>query len=224
MALQKPRKGKRSRRESDRSLRVEEISPDDMGYDGDIEVVRPDQYEEAESDFEDEHGKNQWLWPDTDDELAGRLRRLSCDPHVAAVSPSSSRPSREDESGSRGVKRQSKDTDELHPDVESPESWPRHVEIEVSELVDDQGGAGQPPTKKRKKKAAAVRQQSATTSYRVDVQKINRAEAAWSDSSDKTDDDHDEVGMDSTNSGTPATLSTPIPAEPRRDLDFMDLG
>src|SRR3954451_21850857 len=38
------------RRSSSDNITVEEFSDDDYGYDGDIEVFRPDEYEEADSD------------------------------------------------------------------------------------------------------------------------------------------------------------------------------
>jgi hypothetical protein len=37
-------------RRSNNNITIEELSDDDYAYDGDIEVVRPDQYEEADSD------------------------------------------------------------------------------------------------------------------------------------------------------------------------------
>ncbi|KPI40241.1 uncharacterized protein AB675_7788 [Cyphellophora attinorum] len=48
------RQPKRSRQLSQSELVVEELAQDDLGYDADVEVLRPDQYEEAESDFEDD--------------------------------------------------------------------------------------------------------------------------------------------------------------------------
>ena len=43
---------KRSRQLSKGELSIEELSQDDVGYDADVEVLRPDQYEEPDSDLE----------------------------------------------------------------------------------------------------------------------------------------------------------------------------
>ncbi|KIX00834.1 uncharacterized protein Z518_09899 [Rhinocladiella mackenziei CBS 650.93] len=196
MGTQKPRKGKRPRRESSDELCIEEMSPDDMGYDGDVEVLRPDQYEDAESDFEDDKALGR-LWPDTDDELAGRLRRLSCDPQIIPLAH------RDD--SDRGRKRRSREMDDedLSPLTRSPE-------IEVSELVD--GPTDQPAPKRRKHK-------SSKQSMAPRVIKKQALEA-WSDSSDKTDDR--EATIEASDSETPDARSTPAPGD--GELDVMDIG
>ncbi|KIW89117.1 uncharacterized protein Z519_09969 [Cladophialophora bantiana CBS 173.52] len=198
MALQRYRR-KRPRRESSDGYSVEEISADDMGYDGDIEVLLPDQYEEPESDFEDDKALRR-LWPDTDDELASKLRRLSCDPHFLQHT-------RRDD-GDRGRKRMSTEMDDGEEDVSL-----KQTEIEVSELVD--GHAEQPPPKKRKNRASKP-----PAGQRVKKQSTE----AWSDSSDRS-----EEAMDESSTGTPYganTPSTPVRnAGPDDDgLDAMDLG
>lgn len=185
MASQKLKKGKRARRRSSDEFYVEEISADDMGYDGDSEVLRPDQYEEAESDFEDDKALKR-LWPDTDDELAGKLRRLSC------LRNSVSSPRRED--SDRGRKRRSKEMDTDDPNSRAP-----RTEIEISELID--GHTEQPPMKKRKKKA---NKPPGAMAHRV--LKRHSLET-WSDSSDKTDEQ--EATIESSRSGTPDLASTP---------------
>jgi hypothetical protein len=195
MALvQKCRIRKRPRRESSDGISIEEISPDDMGYDGDVEVLRPDQYEEPDSDLEDDHALRR-LWPDTDDELASRLRRLSC----------------ERESGGnlgRGRKRVSAEMDDEEDNLS-----PRHTEIEVSEIVEDQPAG--PPSKRRRKKTPL--------GHRV-VKK--QAHGAWTDSSDKSDDG----ALESSNShSTPDARHTPSATPLRReeshaDLDAMEIG
>ncbi|KAH0845560.1 hypothetical protein AYO21_05489 [Fonsecaea monophora] len=200
MAVQMYRR-KRPRRASSDGYSVEEISADDMGYDGDIEVLLPDQYEEPDSDFEDDKAFRR-LWPDTDDELASKLRRLSCDPH-------SSRHPRRDDDGERGRKRMSREMDDDDADVP-----PKHTEIEVSELVD--GHAGQPPQKKRKNRNSKppLGRQAAK----------KQVAEAWSDSSDRSE----EAMVDSL-TGTPEgthTPSTPLKngGAEHEDLDAMDLG
>jgi hypothetical protein len=202
MALvQKYKVRKRPRRASSDGYSVEEISPDDIGYDGDIEVLRPDQYEEPDSDFEDDPALNR-LWPDTDDELASRLRRLSCE----RESKSARR-----QSADRGLKRLST---EMDAEEERP-SRPR-TEIEVSEIVD--GQAAQPPAKRRKKKADKT-----PLGHRV-VKKQAQA-AAWTDSSELSDD----AAIDSTNSPSTReatnTPSTPLKnGHGQEDTDAMEIG
>jgi hypothetical protein len=186
---------KRPRRESSDGFSVEEISPDDMGYDGDIEVLHPDQYEELESEFEDEALKK--LWPDTDDELASRLRRLSCERQPKSAH-------RED--ADRGRKRLSAEMDE---EEESPAL--DRTEIEVSELVD--GQAAQPPMKRRRKGS-----EKTPLGHRV-VKK--QAHEAWTDSSDQSED----AAIESSNSpSTPERPNTPSKPEAPGDSDAMELG
>jgi hypothetical protein len=62
------------------SLSIEELSEDEVGYDGDIEVIRPDQYEEPESEpGESEaepivyHAYNNWQ-----NKLSERMQALDC--------------------------------------------------------------------------------------------------------------------------------------------------
>ncbi|KAK6379036.1 hypothetical protein LTS17_006739 [Exophiala oligosperma] len=195
MALQKYTKGKRRRQESfDHGLQIEELSPDDMAYDGDTEVVQPDQYEDIDSDFEDDRALRK-LWPDTDDELAGRLRRLSCDARNHTLKGHG------DET--RGQKRQSR---EMDPENES--SARKRTEIEVLEVVD--GQPEQRPIKRRRKRVVKP-----NMAHRV-LKK--QAGENWTDSSEKTDDQ--EV-MESSNSATPAPAS---PAPMDRNEDAMDIS
>lgn len=75
------RHGKRSRQSSKGEVSVGELSQEDIGYDGDIEVVRPDEVEEPESDSgsgDDDSGFDlrRLLWPDADQELADKMKRL----------------------------------------------------------------------------------------------------------------------------------------------------
>ncbi len=190
---------KRPCRESSDDFSIEEISADDMGYDGDVEVLHPDQYEEPESDFEDHQALNK-LWPDTDDELASKLRRLSCErgPKVA-----------QREVIDRGRKRLSKEMDE----EEKPTAG--RTEFEVSEIVD--GQAAQPPAKRR-------RQRSGKTPLGHRPAK-KQAHQTWTDSSDKTE----EATIESSNDhSTPEATNTPsIPlgnTNNQGDVDAMELG
>jgi len=190
---------KRPRRQSSDDYSIEEISADDMGYDADVEVLHPDQYEEPESEFEDDQALRR-LWPDTDDELSSRLRRLSCErePKMAQ---------REDLHGGR--KRLSAEMDD-----EGESAARVNTEIEVSELVD--GQAAQPPTKRRKRSGKTP------LGHRV-VRK--QAHEAWTDSSDKSED----AAIVSSNSySTPEATNTP--SSPLRNgngpenVDEMEIG
>ncbi|RMZ85380.1 hypothetical protein DV737_g760, partial [Chaetothyriales sp. CBS 132003] len=75
------RDGKCSQRASNHDLSLEELSSDNVGYDADIEVVRPDHIEEPDSESEDDpaalSGLKRLVWPDTDDELASKMKKLS---------------------------------------------------------------------------------------------------------------------------------------------------
>jgi len=183
VSTHRAKRGKRSRQDTRDQLVIEEISPDDMGYDGDIEVVRPDQYEDPASDLEDETILKR-LWADTDDELAGGMRRLSCDTR------SQSSPPKED--SDRGRKRQSKEADTAsHPGN-------KKTEIEVSELVDEQDIHR--PHKRRRK-----RSRRPNTAHRL----MTGQEEAWSDSSERFEnEDQRMAGAESSSSatvcGTPA--------------------
>lgn len=94
---------RRRRRSSQFSL--EELSDDDIGYDADVEVVRPE-YEDAESGNEDDtqHDENS---TDSEEHLAHRLRALYCDPNTVS--------SETQQSAKKGRKRMSKDMDGTKP-------------------------------------------------------------------------------------------------------------
>ncbi|KIY02872.1 uncharacterized protein Z520_01337 [Fonsecaea multimorphosa CBS 102226] len=211
MALQMYRR-KRPRRESSDGYSVEEVSADDMGYDGDIEVLLPDQYEEPDSDFEDDKNKAlRRLWPDTDDELASKLRRLSCDPHSSLRHTA-----RQEDDGERGRKRMSREMDD---DDDAEGDIPlKRTEIEVSEMVD--GHAEQPPLKRRKNRNS----KPPLLGQRVARKQVGAE--AWSDSSERS-----EEAMIESSTGTPDGTNTPL--TPLRneeaedegvDHDAMDLG
>ncbi|EXJ95750.1 hypothetical protein A1O1_00874 [Capronia coronata CBS 617.96] len=211
MAVHKAKRPRPPSRHSSDRLSIEELSPDDMGYDGDVEVLHPDQYEEPESEFERDSGNGNALlkvkvkvWPDTDDELAGRLRRLSCEPH----GPRS--PGRDD--SDRGRKRRSKEMD-VDSDHHSPLG--KRTVIEVSELVDAK--TNQPPLKRRRKRIIINK---ASIGHRLMKRQV-QVLGAWSDSSDKTDDL--DGGILSSNPGTPEAVPTLAP-EQGEGFDAMDMG
>ncbi|RMZ82161.1 hypothetical protein DV738_g1852, partial [Chaetothyriales sp. CBS 135597] len=75
------RDGKRSQQTSNNEFSVEELPSDSVGYDADIEVVKPDHIEEPDSESEDDQtalsSLKRLLWPDTDEELANKMKELS---------------------------------------------------------------------------------------------------------------------------------------------------
>ena len=132
---------KRSRQSSKGEVSVGELSQEDTGYDGDIEVVRPDEVEEPESESEDDDsglGLKRLLrpWSDTDQELASKMKRLGwmSQPKKEARGNSLERP---------GAKQLSKEVDFSHLNQHG-----KRMEIDVSELVD---GHHKAPVAKRRK-------------------------------------------------------------------------
>lgn len=208
MSFDKARRGKRLRRESTNELLVEEVTSDDMGYDGDVEVLRPDNCEEVESDFEDTQPQKRLEWPDPEEELARKLTGLRCDP----PSPNSSKPDPAD----RGTKRES-----VAMDYEDTRTRSRpHVtkpELEVSELFE--GQVEQPPQKRRKK-----RNSQQTMAHRL----IRRqGQGAWSDTTDTERTDgtlRDLLEGGSSRDGTPDVTTTTTTEPSVEDEDAMDIG
>lgn len=208
MSVDKARRGKRLRRESTNELLVEEVTSDDMGYDGDVEVLRPDNCEEVESDFEDAQPQRRLEWPDPEEELARKLTGLRCDP----PSPNSSKLDPAD----RGTKRESVAMD--YEDAR-PRSRP-HVtksELEVSELLEGQGE--QPPQKRRKKRS----------SQQIMAHRLIRrqGQGTWSDTTDteRTDGTLRELlEGGSSRDGTPDVTTTTTTEQSVEDEDAMDIG
>lgn len=101
--LERSRRSYQSRRLGSRrrssQFSLEELSEDDVGYDADIEVVRPE-YEDAESGNEDDvQGDDSSA--DSEDHLADQLKGLYCDPNMVSSDPQ--------KSPQKGRKRMSKD-------------------------------------------------------------------------------------------------------------------
>jgi hypothetical protein len=133
------RHGKRSRQSSREKVTLGELSLDDIGYDGDVEVVRPDEVEEPESETEDEVGLRGLLrWPDTDhdEELARKMKRLGW----------KSRDS--DQRSTKSLERPGEKRLSHEVDPSNLNQHGKRTEFEVSELVD--GGRQQPHAKRRK--------------------------------------------------------------------------
>ena len=88
-----------SHRRRSSQFSLEELSDDDIGYDADVEVVRPE-YEDAESGNEDDTPGDENS-TDSEEHLAHRLRALYCDPKTVS--------SGTQQSTKKGRKRMSKD-------------------------------------------------------------------------------------------------------------------
>lgn len=127
------RRSKRLRKGSSGELSIEELLPDDMGYDADVEAVHPDGYEEPESDTESAATPKRKLHP-IDDELAARMKHLGHE-RSGTNSPQTS-------TNSRGRKRRS-----LHEEVMQSRRG-RASDLEVVELVERSNVS--PPKKKIK--------------------------------------------------------------------------
>lgn len=132
------KRGKRPRKASS-DLSIVEIFPDDMGYDADVEVLQPDQYEEVASDDDGV------LTPirkhrTVDEELAARMQSLANEdrPKQPPQTPSCG----------RGRKRH---TQEANDTNSSRERRRRQSDLEVSEIHDP--GARSPPSKRRRKRS-----------------------------------------------------------------------
>lgn len=69
------RHSKRSRQSSKSEVSVQELGQDDQGYDGDVEIIQPDQYEEPETESDDEKAPCRAI-PDIDEEITRGMRRL----------------------------------------------------------------------------------------------------------------------------------------------------
>src|SRR2546423_8629550 len=131
------------RRRSSNNITIEELSDDEYAYDGDIEVVRPDQYEDVDSETEGINSppilcQDPSYWQNR---LAEKLTALSCN--------SDTNESQENTDRAAGRKRRSRE--------QAPESGAvkgaRDVStnLEIVELVDNFGAA--PPAKRRRRKS-----------------------------------------------------------------------
>lgn len=121
---------KRSRQSSKSEVSVQELGQDDQGYDGDVEVIRPDQYEEPETESDEDKPPCRTI-PDVDEEITRGMRRLGwqqCAPRLHT----------------------SGQVQEQRSDVESSplNRYGKRTEFNVSELADAHDQAR--PAKRRK--------------------------------------------------------------------------
>lgn len=124
------------RKDSSSEISIEELLPDDMGYDADIEALHPDAYEEPESEAEVSRTPKR-KFHSIDDELAARMKHLGSEKSGtnSPMTPSSI----------RGRKRRS-----LHDDFAPVESN-EPSELEVMEVPVADRSAKSPPKKRRRR-------------------------------------------------------------------------
>jgi hypothetical protein len=108
-------------------LVIHEIFDDEVGYDADVETLRPDAYEEPDSEkSEDEadstESEEQWR-----NELVKQMKSLSCDPNARHFS--------NEDGSSRGRKRRSKDA--FGAPAAQISTVSSENQIEITEIADD---------------------------------------------------------------------------------------
>lgn len=160
------RRSKRLRQNSSSELSIEELFPDDMGYEADVETVQPDTYEEPESDSEANHTPKRKFFT-IDEELAARMKQLGSD--------RSGTPTPQSSSTHRGRKRRS-----LHEElVQSRKHY--SCDLEVTEIVGSYSSHS--PARKRRKQ----RSSSLFLGERTAVQVNNRPKSAEPGTEDAMD-------------------------------------
>lgn len=128
------RRAKRGRKESSGDILIEELFPDDMGYDADVEALQPDNYEEAESETEDAELPRR-KFHSIDEELAARMKHLGRDDSGTSTPQTPVKP--------RGRKRRS-----LHEEVMQTRKG-GSSDLEVIEIFDKSNPS--PPRKRPKR-------------------------------------------------------------------------
>lgn len=183
-----------SRRRSSNSITVEELSEDDYAYDGDIEIVRPDQYEEVDSDTGALDSppvlqQDSTYWQSR---LAEKLTGLNCNSDTNESQDNIDRPP------SRKRRSRGQATDAGAGKAARRIS----TSLEVVELADASGAA--PPTKRRRRKSRRSR-----TSERI-VHLLPRVQAEEAD-----------VGKSAVTSMTASGSSTTSPSSPQTPAEDM---
>lgn len=132
------RRRKRFRFQPSDDISIEELFPDDMGYDADIEALHPDAYEELDSDVETTITPKK-RFQSIDEELAARMKHLGSENSGTntPITPNSM----------RGRKRRS-----LHDDLASPGKNERS-DLEIVEVSTPANGHAKSPPKKRRKRS-----------------------------------------------------------------------
>jgi len=186
------------RRSSSDNIIVEELSDDEYGYDGDIEVFRPDEYEEADSDTGnvDSPPILQQDYSYWQTKLSEKLTALNCNSDTNESQHNMDRPP--------SRKRRSR---ELAKDAgHGRAARDMSASFEVVELVDGSGVG--PPAKRRRRKSRRSR-----TSEQI-IHKLPSVQA------DPRDMDKSVVtAMATSGSSTTSPSSPETPAEDMMEID-----
>jgi len=164
------RRSKRLRKESSGELSIEELFPDDMAYDADVEAVYPDVYEEPESDTGSVPTPHQKL-QNIDEELAARMKHLGHE-RSGTDSPQAS-------ATTRGQKRRS-----LHEEV--MQSGSGKVDgVEVVEIVERLNVS--PPKKRIKRNRSSSSTHESDNLQRLPLKRAEKEKTPQADSGDTMD-------------------------------------
>lgn len=132
-----------SGRQTSSELHIYEIPDDEIGYDADVETVRPDAYEEPDSEKSEgatSSSENEERWQD---ELVEQMKSLHCNSNASTVS--------NEDCSSRGRKRRSKDafgSSAVQPFTGLSET---RLEInEIAEIADEQEARPRPKRMRRR--------------------------------------------------------------------------
>lgn len=131
---------KRLRHDSSSEFSVEELFPDEMGYDADIEALHPDTYEEPDSDVEQSDTPRRKKFFSIDEELAARMKNLG--------SERSGTNSPQTPYIGRGRKRRS-----LHEEVYHTRLG-HSSDLEITEVLERPRSHTSPPRKRRRRSPA----------------------------------------------------------------------
>ena len=164
------RRSKRLRKESSGELSIEELFPDDMAFDADVEALYPDIYEEPESDTGSAATPHRKL-QNIDEELAARMKHLGHE-RSGTSSPQAS-------ATTRGQKRRS-----LHEEVIQSGSGKVHG-VEVVEIVERSNVS--PPKKRIKRNRSSSSAHESDNLQRLPLNKAKKEKTPRAESGDTMD-------------------------------------
>jgi hypothetical protein len=186
------------RRRSNNNISIEELSDDEYAYDGDIEVVRPDQFEEADSDTGGLDSppilhQDSTYWQTR---LVEKLTALNCNSDTNESQDSTDRPP------SRKRRSREQVTDP-GPDQRAPNF---SAELEVVELRDGSDAAprAKRPRRKSRRSRTSDRIVDKLPSFKADLRDMSKGPMA---------------AMARSESSTTSPSSVDTPAEDAMDVD-----
>lgn len=121
-------------------LHIYEIPDDEIGYDADVETVKPDAYEEPDSEKSEDttsSSENEEGWRN---ELVKQMKSLNCNSNARTIS-------HEDDSR-RGHKRRSKDA--FGPSAVQASTGASGIQLEITEIEDDREARPRPKRVRRR--------------------------------------------------------------------------